>query len=53
MTNKTYRSIDFSHYKKIGEKEFDAIKFDNKYSEQSRSYKYIANHLIESSKPKN
>ena len=44
MTNRAYRSIElFSQYKKIGEKEFDAIKFDNKYSEQSRSYKYIAN----------
>ena len=44
MTNRAYRSIElFTQYKKIGEKEFDAIKFDNKYSEQSRSYKYIAN----------
>ena len=44
MTNRAYRSIElFSQYKKIGEKEFDAIKFDNQYSEQSRSYKYIAN----------
>lgn len=44
MTNRAYRSIElFTQYKKIGEKEFDAIKFDNQYSEQSRSYKYIAN----------
>jgi penicillin amidase/acyl-homoserine-lactone acylase len=43
MTNRAYRSIElFEQNEKIGEEEFDNIKFDNKYSKQSRSYKYIA-----------
>ena len=43
MTNRAYRSIElFSQNNKLGEKDFDDIKFDNKYSKQSRSYKYIS-----------
>ena len=43
MTNRAYRSIElFDGYSKISEEDFDAIKFDNKYSLQSRSYKYIS-----------
>ena len=42
MTNRAYRSIElFDSYSSISEKDFDDIKFDNKYSVQSRSYKYI------------
>lgn len=43
MTNRAYRSIElFEEYNKVDEEIFDLIKFDNKYSKQSRSYKYIA-----------
>ena len=43
MTNRAYRSIElFDSYSSISEKDFDDIKFDNKYSVQSRSYKYIS-----------
>ena len=43
MTNRAYRSIElFGEYEKVDEEIFDLIKFDNKYSKQSRSYKYIA-----------
>ena len=43
MTNRAYRSIElFDGYKQISEKDFDDIKFDNKYSVQSRSYNYIS-----------
>ena len=43
MTNRAYRSVElFSQKNKLGEKDFDDIKFDNKYSKQSRSYKYIS-----------
>ena len=43
MTNRAYRSIElFEENDKVDEKIFDAIKFDNKYSKQSRSYKYIS-----------
>jgi len=43
MTNRAYRSIElFDGNSKISEEDFDAIKFDNKYSLQSRSYKYIS-----------
>jgi len=43
MTNRAYRSIElFDEYKEVDEETFDLIKFDNKYSKQSRSYKYIA-----------
>ena len=43
MTNRAYRSIElFDQYKKVNEKEFDHIKFDNKYSQQSRSYQYVS-----------
>ena len=42
MTNRAYRSIElFDSYSSISEQDFDDIKFDNKYSVQSRSYKYI------------
>ena len=43
MTNRAYRSIElFDSYSSISEQDFDDIKFDNKYSVQSRSYKYIS-----------
>ena len=43
MTNRAYRSIElFDSYSSISEQDFDDIKFDNKYSLQSRSYKYIS-----------
>lgn len=43
MTNRAYRSIElFEEYNKVNEKTFDDIKFDNKYSKLSRSYKYIS-----------
>ena len=43
MTNRAYRSIElFDSYSSINEQDFDDIKFDNKYSVQSRSYKYIS-----------
>ena len=43
MTNRAYRSIElFSQNNKLNEKDFDDIKFDNKYSRQSRSYKYVS-----------
>tara|TARA_X000000368_G_C23057864_1_gene724907 strand:- start:4392 stop:6494 length:2103 start_codon:yes stop_codon:yes gene_type:complete len=42
MTNRAYRSIElFNQFNEVSEKEFDEIKFDNKYSKKSRSYKYI------------
>ena len=42
MTNRAYRSIElFNQFEEVSEKEFDKIKFDNKYSKKSRSYKYI------------
>ena len=43
MTNRAYRSIElFDQYKTVNEEEFDLIKFDNKYSKQSRSYSYVS-----------
>ena len=43
MTNRAHRSIElFNEYEKVTEETFDLIKFDNKYSKQSRSYKYIS-----------
>ena len=43
MTNRAYRAIElFGEFEKVDEKVFDLIKFDNKYSKESRSYKYIA-----------
>ena len=43
MTNRAYRSIElFEQYDKVNEEAFDNIKFDNKYSKESRSYKYIS-----------
>ena len=43
MTNRAYRSIElFNEYEKVNEEIFDLIKFDNKYSKQSRSYNYIS-----------
>ena len=42
MTNRAYRAIElFGEFEKVDEKVFDLIKFDNKYSKESRSYKYI------------
>ena len=43
MTNRAYRAIElFDQYNKVDEETFDNIKFDNKYSKESRSYKYIS-----------
>ena len=41
MTNRHTDPLNFLAKKKLG-KDFDDIKFDNKYSKQSRSYKYIS-----------
>ena len=48
MTNRAYRVIEiFDNDKKFDEKDLLDAKFDNEYSKESRSVKYLKNILEE------